>query len=198
MRVFGLTGNIGSGKSTVAEMFRRAGVPVLDADRIAREVTAPGGRAHAAVVREFGREILLPNGSIDRGKLAGIVFSDPSRRARLEALTHPAILEGMKEALEGLSRDGHAVAIVEAALIHESGATGLFEAVISVRCEKETQLRRLTARDGMSMEQALARLGAQMDAGRKAGRSDHVIDNSGTLEETRAQVDRLTRVLLDR
>ncbi len=196
MKVFGLTGNIGSGKSTVAGMFRRAGIPVLDADRIAREVTAPGGRAHEAVVREFGREILLPDGTIDRRKLADIVFADPSRRARLEALTHPAILESMKEALDGLSREGHSSAIVEAALIHESGAKGLFEAVISVRCGEETQLRRLLARGGMSTEQALARLRAQMDAERKAGRSDYVIDNSGGLEETQAQVERIARVLL--
>jgi len=197
MKVYGLTGNIGSGKSTVAGMFRRAGIPVLDADRIAREVMAPGGRAHEAVVREFGREILLPDGTIDRRKLADVVFSDPSRRARLEALTHPAILEAMKEALDGLSREGRPAAIVEAALIHESGAKGLFDAVISVRCDEGTQLRRLLARGGLSTEQALARLRAQMDAERKAGRSDYVIDNSGGMEETLAQVERLARVLLE-
>jgi len=196
MKVFGLTGNIGSGKSTVAAMFRRAGIPGLDADRIAREVTAPGGRAHEAVVREFGREILLPDGSIDRRKLADIVFADPSRRARLEALTHPAILDAMRSALDKLSHEGHAAAIVEAALIHESGAKGLFDAVIAVRCDEATQLRRLLARGGMSSEQALARLRAQMDAEKKAGRSDYVIDNSGGVEETRAQVERLARALL--
>ncbi|MBE0603937.1 MAG: dephospho-CoA kinase, partial [Deltaproteobacteria bacterium] len=150
----------------------------------------------SSVVREFGRGILLPDGSIDRGKLADIVFSDPPRRARLEALTHPAILEAMKEALDGLSRDGHRAAIVEASLIHESGGKGLFEAVVFVRCDEETQLRRLMARGGISMEQALARLRAQMDAERKADRSDHVIDNSGSLEETRVQVEKLARVLL--
>jgi len=177
-------------------MFRRAGIPVLDADRISREVTAPGGRAHSSVVREFGREILLPDGFIDRRKLADIVFSDSARRARLEALTHPAILEAMKEALDGLSREGHRAAIVEAALIHETGGKGLFEAVISVRCDAGTQLRRLMARGGISMEQALARLRAQMDAEKKAVRSDHVIDNSGSPEETRAQVEKLVAVLL--
>jgi dephospho-CoA kinase len=196
MKVFGLTGNIGSGKSTVAGMFRQAGIPVLDADRIAREVTAPGGRAHDGVVREFGREILLSDGTIDRRKLADIVFSDPSRRSRLEALTHPAILEAMKEALDALSREGRPAAVVEAALIHESGAKGLFDAVISVRCDEETLLRRLLARGGISEEQAMARLRAQMDAERKAERSDHVIDNSGSMEETRAQAERLARVIL--
>ena len=196
MRVFGLTGNFGSGKSTVASMFLRAGIPVLDADRISREVTAPGGSAYPAVVREFGRRILLPDGSIDRGKLAEIVFADPGRRARLEAITHPAILEAMKAALEDLSRDGYRAAVVEAALIHESGRKGLFDAVIFVRCDEETQLRRVMARDGVSRERATLRLRAQMGAEAKAARSDHVIDNSGSPEETRAQVERLARVLL--
>ncbi|MBP2673390.1 MAG: dephospho-coenzyme kinase [Deltaproteobacteria bacterium] len=196
MRVFGLTGNFGSGKSTVASMFLRAGIPVLDADRISREVTAPGGSAYPAVVREFGRRILLPDGSIDRGKLAEIVFADPGRRARLEAITHPAILEAMKAALEDLSRDGYRAAVVEAALIHESGRKGLFDAVIFVRCDEETQLRRVMARDGVSRERATLRLRAQMGAEAKAARSDHVIDNSGSPEETRAQVERLARILL--
>jgi dephospho-CoA kinase len=197
MRVFGLTGNFGSGKSTVAAMFLRAGIPALDADRISREVAAPGGRVHSSIVREFGRRILLPDGSIDRGKLADIVFTDPARRARLEAITHPAILDAMKAALEELSREGYRAALVEAALIHESGRKGLFDVVISVRCDGETQLRRVMERDGMSREQAQLRLRAQMDPEGKAARSDHVIDNSGSPEETRAQVERLARTLLE-
>lgn len=198
MRVFGLTGNFGAGKSTVAEMFRRAGIPVIDADRLSREATEPGGPAHAAVVREFGPGILRPDGSVDRGKLADIVFADPARRARLEEITHPAILAAMKEALGSLAGRGFPAAIVEAALIHEAGGKGLFEAVISVRCGEEEQLRRAMARDGISRERAMARIRAQMDAGAKAGRSDHVIDNSGGLGETRAQVERLARILLGR
>jgi len=197
MRVFGLTGNFGSGKSTVAAMFRRAGIPVLDADRISRDVTAPGGRAHSAVAREFGPGVLLPDGSIDREALAGIVFSDPARRAALEAITHPAILEAMKEAIEALSREGHRAVLVEAALIHETGRKGLFDAVIMVRCDPETQLRRAMGRDGISRERALERLGAQMDAEGKAARSDYVIDNSGPPERTLAQVERLVGILLE-
>src|SRR5512140_906809 len=107
MRIFGLTGNIGSGKSTVAAMLREAGIPVLDADGISREVTAPGGRAYDAVVREFGRGIVRDDGSIDRKRLGEIFFADPRRRSRLEAITHPAILESMKEAIAGIERDGH-------------------------------------------------------------------------------------------
>ncbi|MHB1039839.1 MAG: dephospho-CoA kinase, partial [Desulfobacteria bacterium] len=121
MRVFGLTGNIGSGKSTVAAMLREAGIPVLDADRISREVTAPGGRAYDAVVQTFGRGIVRDDGSIDRMRLGEIVFADPAARFRLEAITHPAILEAMKEAIAGIEREEHRAAVVEATLIHESG-----------------------------------------------------------------------------
>ena len=195
MRVFGLTGNIGSGKSAVAAMLREAGIPVLDADRISRKVTAPGGRAYDAVVEAFGRGILRQDGTIDRKRLGEIVFADPSLRARLEAITHPAILEAMKEAIAGIEREGHRAAVVEATLIHESGRKGLSEAVISVTCDRETAISRLAARDGMSRTQAEARLRAQMDADRKAGASDYVIDNSGSLEETRRQVVALVQVL---
>jgi dephospho-CoA kinase len=195
MRVFGLTGNIGSGKSTVAAMLREAGIPVLDADRISRDVTAPGGRAYDAVVQAFGRGIVRDDGSIDRKRLGEIVFSDPRRRSQLEAITHPAILEAIKEALSGIGREGHRAAVVEATLIHESGRKGLFEAVISVTCDRETAISRLAARGGMSRSQAEARLRAQMDAVRKADASDYVIDNSGDLEETRKQVVALVQVL---
>jgi dephospho-CoA kinase len=196
MRVFGLTGNIGSGKSTVAAMLREAGIPVLDADRISREVTAPGGRAYDAVIHAFGRGIVRDDGSIDRKRLGEIVFSDPASRERLERITHPAILEAMKEAIAGIERDGHRAAVVEATLIHESGRKGLFEAVISVTCDRETAICRLAARDGMSRGQVEARLRAQMDADRKAGASDYVIDNSASPEGTRRQVERIVRILL--
>lgn len=195
MRVFGLTGNIGSGKSTVAAMLLDAGIPVLDADRISREVTAPGGRAYDAVVHAFGRGILRDDGSIDRKLLGEIVFSDSGSRERLEKITHPAIFEAMKEAIAGIGREGHRAVVVEAALIHESGKKGLFDAVISVTCDRETAISRLAARDGMTRSQAEARLRAQMDAGRKAGISDYAIDNSGDPEETRRQVVALVQVL---
>jgi dephospho-CoA kinase len=196
MRVFGLTGNIGSGKSTVAAMLRDSGIPVLDADRISRDVTIPGGQTYDAVVGAFGREILRNDGAIDRKRLGEIVFADPASRERLERITHPAILEALKEAIAGIERDGHRVVVVEATLIHESGRKGLFESVISVTCDRETAISRLAARGGMPRSQAEARLRAQMDAGRKAGASDYLIDNSGDVESTRRQVVALAGVLL--
>ena len=182
----------------MAAMLREAGIPVLDADRISKEVTAPGGRAYDAVVQAFGRGIVLDDESIDRKRLGEIVFSDPASRERLERITHPAILEAMKEAIAGIEREGHRAAVVEATLIHESGRKGLSEAVISVTCDRETAISRLAARDGMSRTQAEARLRAQMDADRKAGASDYVIDNSGDIESTRRQVVALAGVLLEK
>ena len=191
-----MTGNIGSGKSTVAAMLRELGIPVLDIDRISKEVTAPGGRAYDAVVQAFGRVIVRDDGSIDRKRLGEIVFADPRLRSQLEVITHPAILQGVKEAIDGIKREGHRAAVVEATLIHESGRKGLFEAVISVSCDRETAISRLAARDGMSRAQAEARLRAQMPADLKAGASDHLIDNSGDIESTRRQVVALIEVLL--
>ncbi len=195
MRVFGLTGGIGSGKSTVAGMFRDEGIPVVDADRIARDVTAPGQYAYLEIVHRFGRDILDANGRIDRKRLGEIVFADPARRAELEAVTHPRIVEGIAYALQKLDAEGHPAAIVEAALIHEKGRGGMFEAVIGVWCDRIQQVRRLMARDGIPEAQALLRLSAQMDANAKAKASDHVIDNSDDRESTRAQVRALAALL---
>ncbi len=188
MRIFGLTGGIGCGKTTVAGMFRDEGIPVVDADRIAREVTAPGELAYLEIVHRFGRDILREDGEIDRAKLADIVFSDPLRRAELEAVTHPRIVEGIAYALQKLAAQGHRAAIVEAALIHEKGRGGMFDAVIGILCARSQQIERLAERDGMPREKALLRLSAQMDAEAKAKACDHVIDNSGDLSSTRAQV----------
>lgn len=188
MRVFGLTGGIGSGKSTVARMFRDEGIPVVDADRIARDVTAPGQYAYLEIVHRFGRGILRADGEIDRKRLAEIVFADPVRRAELEEVTHPRIVEGIAYALHDLDAAGHPLAIVEAALIHEKGRGGMFEAVIGIRCERSRQMKRLMDRDGIPEEKVLLRLSAQMDSDRKASASDYVIDNSGDMDSTRAQV----------
>ena len=169
-------------------MFREEGLPVIDADRIAREVTAPGRPAHEAIVRAFGREILLPGGRIDRKKLGGIVFSDPAKRAELETITHPEIARGIASELSRLESEGHGVAIVEAALIYETGRRAHIEAVIAVRCDRMQQVRRLVERDGIPEEQAIRRIASQMDPDEKARASEHVIDNSGDLGATRAQV----------
>lgn len=195
MRVFGLTGGIGTGKSTVAGFFREEGIPVVDADRISREVLAPGRTAYLRVVRRFGMKVLKQDGSIDRQRLGELVFADPTARADLEALTHPPIREGIVGALRTLEREGHELVIVEAALIHEKGRGDLFEAVIGVRCDLPRQVERIMARDGISRQQSQSRIQAQMDPERKTRASEYRIDNSGDLGETRRQVAALIRTL---
>ena len=195
MRVFGLTGGIGSGKSTVARLFREENIPVVDADRISREITSPGKPAYIEIVGRFGEEILSPDGRIDRKMLGAIIFTDPGKRAYLEAITHPRISEGMREAISALASEGHPVVIVEAALIHEREPQGMFEGVIGVRCGRGSQIERLMRRDGISREQALQMVSSQMDPEKKARASDYVIDNSGDLDETRAQVRALAKTL---
>lgn len=195
MRIFGLTGGIGSGKSVVARMFREEKIPVVDADRISREVTAPGKPAHEEIVRRFGAQILLSDGRINRKMLGAIIFADPGKRAELEAITHQYISEGIRDAVFALSSEGHAVVIVEAALIHEKGRQGICEAVIGVRCGRELQVERLMSRDGISREEALRIVSSQMDPEEKALASDYVIDNSGDLAGTRAQVRALAETL---
>jgi dephospho-CoA kinase len=195
MRVFGLTGGIGSGKSTVARMFREENIPVVDADRISREITSQGKPAYTDIVGRFGEEILLPDGRIDRKLLGAIVFANPGKRAELEAITHPRISEGMREAISALASKGHPVVIVEAALIHEKEPQGMFEAVIGVRCGRKPQVERLMRRDGIPREQALQVVSSQMDPEKKARASDYVIDNSGDLDGTRAQVRALAETL---
>jgi dephospho-CoA kinase len=195
MRVVGLTGGIGTGKSTVAEMLREEGIAVVDADRLAREVTEPGNPAHTAILAAFGPEVLLPDGRIDRKRLGDIVFASPARRARLEEITHPRIREAIDAAVSRLAAQGHPVAVVEAALIYEKGRKGFFDAVIAAWCDRERQVARLMARDGMTQEQAEARIATQMDPAEKARLSEHVVDTSGTFEDVRRQVRDLAEKL---
>ena len=195
MRIIGLTGGIGTGKSTVARFFREEGIPVVDADQVSREIMEPGSEVFRRIVLRFGKELLLPDGRIDRRRLGEQVFSDPAARTDLEAITHPGIREGIVKSLHALEANGHEVAIVEAALIHEKGRGDLFQSVIGVRCEAPRQIERIMARDGISRDQATARIASQMDPGKKARASDYVIDNSGDLEDTRRQVAALARRL---
>jgi len=193
MRVLGLTGGIGSGKSMVAEMFAELGATVIDADQIARDIVEPGQPALGEIVSSFGRDILLPDGRLHRAKLAEIIFGDPAARARLNAITHPRIRERM-EVEVAARRSGPGVLIVDIPLLFENGRQSSVEKVIVVWVDLETQRRRLTERDGLTAEAAGQRIAAQMPLDDKRARADHVIDNSGDRENTRRQVEALYRV----
>ena len=192
----GLTGGIASGKTTVALTFRRLGAVVLDADLLGRELLEPGGAAHQAVVARFGENILDGERRIDRPALAAIVFSDAQARADLEALLHPRILEHAERRLAfELARRPAPVAVLEAALLVETGLHTRFDRLVVASCSREAQLQRLTAR-ALTLEQAFARLEAQGSLEAKKAVADYVIDTEGTLEQTRAQSERVYAALV--
>jgi dephospho-CoA kinase len=188
MRVLGLTGGIGSGKSMVAQMFARLGAVVIDADQVAREVVEPGQPALEQIAAAFGPDVLLPDGHLDRPKLAEIIFANAAERAKLDAITHPRIRTRMDELIKA-RRSGPGVLIVDIPLLYESERRTSVEKVIVVWVDPQTQLRRIRQRDGLSAEAARQRIAAQMPLEAKRARADHVIDNSGTKEDTRRQVE---------
>jgi dephospho-CoA kinase len=192
VRILGLTGGIGSGKSMVALMFAQLGAAVIDADQLAREVVEPGEPALQEIAETFGRDVLLPDGRLNRGKLADIIFADAAARARLNAITHPRIRKRMDAAVEA-RRSGPGVLIVDIPLLYENDRASTVEKVIVVWVDAETQLRRLNERDGLTVDAARQRIAAQMPLEAKRARADHVIDNSGSRENTRHQVEAIYR-----
>ena len=184
----GLTGGIASGKSTVASMLRDLEYPVLDADSIARELLEPGQDAYQEVVREFGDGILARGGAVDRPKLAAIVFGDAQKRARLNQILHPRIQEVVANWFAALDRPGGSdLAFEDAALILEAGAKKKLDRVVVCWCRPEQQIERLQER-GLSVEEAKARIAAQMPMEEKRRLADETIDCSGSIEETQKQV----------
>ncbi|RNC66624.1 MAG: dephospho-CoA kinase [Desulfuromonadales bacterium] len=195
MRIIGLTGGIASGKSTVARILEQLGASVVDADQLAREAVRPGMPALDAIVADFGPDVLLTDGSLDRKALGRIIFADPQARRRLEAITHPAIARLADERLDELRRAGKEVVFYMAPLLIEAGVTGRVDEIWVVYVDRETQLARLTGRDGIGRDEAEQRLAAQMPMDEKAAHGAAVIDNRGTPEETERQVAALWKKL---
>lgn len=185
----GLTGGIGSGKSEVSRRLREHGAVVIDADRIAREVVEPGTPGLAAVVAEFGRDVLLPSGALDREKVGRIVFADPDRLAALNAIVHPLVGERMQELMDAAPAE--AVVVYDVPLLAENGLAGMYDEVVVVDAPEETQLDRLVARRGMTEEDARARMANQASRADRRAVATHVIDNSGTLADLKTQIDAL-------
>jgi dephospho-CoA kinase len=189
VHLFGLTGGIATGKSTVAARLRARGLPVIDADSLAREVVAPGTDGLRALVDAFGAGVLGPDGALDRKALARLAFSDEAARRKLNAITHPRITRlGMERAAE-LDRAGEPLACYEAALIVENGVADAFRPLVVVSCPEDVQLARVRARDAASAEDALARIRSQKSMAEKVAAADHVIDTSGTLEQGALRTD---------
>ena len=186
----GLTGGIATGKSTVGAMFVELGCHLIESDQITHQLFEPGQAVHAAVVKQFGNRILAPDGTIDRRILGDIVFKDPQARAKLNGLVHPAIIQRQQEWLQEMeAQDPHGIAIVDAALMIEVGTYKNYDKVIVVTCSPEMQRERLRARSALSEEEIESRIRSQMPAEEKIKYADFVIDNSGSIESTRVQVE---------
>jgi dephospho-CoA kinase len=195
---WGITGGIASGKSAVASMLRELGFRVLDADSLAHKLVEPGQAAYNDVVHAFGREILGKDSRVDRTKLASIVFADRSKLDRLNAIVHPRVGEAMDRQFEEWQAAGiHDIAFVEAALIVEAGLHKRLDGLVVAWCRPEQQLERLRARK-MSDEEAHHRIAAQLPIAEKLRYATEKIDCSGTLEETRRQVEALAAKLRSR
>jgi len=188
MLIVGLTGGIASGKSLVTRVFRDLGAHVIDADKIVHNLLAPGQEAFSEVVAHFGRDIQMPDGSIDRRRLGDIVFNHPGERAWLNQCIHPRVFEAYNAQVRHIcEREPDAIVIMDAALLIETGYHKHMGKLIVVYASQQDQVNRLMARDRFTLEQAMARIASQMPLDEKRAYADYVIENTGTREETEQQ-----------
>ncbi len=193
----GLTGSIAVGKSFVLSVLRDLGCATFDADKIAHSMMEPGLPAHNDIVREFGPEVLAVDGSIDRAKLGAIVFADEDRRKRLNQIVHPRVIEEQDRLLSDVERkDPRGIAVMDAALIIESGGYKRFDKLIVAFCEREIQIERLMRRNNITREDAERRIAAQMSSDEKRRYADFEIDTSGPFDQTRKRVTEVFNQLL--
>lgn len=192
-RIVGLTGGIGCGKSAVAAALAERGARVIDADVLAREAVAPGSPALAAIRARFGPAVFAPDGSLDRAALGRLVFQDTEARRALNAIVHPEVARLARARMEALEQEGAPVIVYDVPLLYENGLDRALGAVIVVTAPPEVQRARIRARDGLPDAEIEARIAAQMPLEEKVRRATWIIDNGGTLEETRAQVEALWR-----
>lgn len=189
MDVYGLTGGIGSGKSTVAGLLEEYGVPVVSADELSRIVVSPGSEGLREVAEEFGAGVIADDGTLDRGRLAGVVFADPARRRRLEEILHPRIRERFEQVLDALEKAGHEVAVYEVPLLFEKNLQGEMKAVMLVTAPEAVRVRRVCARDDVTETEVRARIAAQMPESQKRKRADYIIENDGNVDALRREVE---------
>ena len=189
----GLTGGVASGKSTVSAILAELGAVVIDADLLAREVVAPGTEGLAAVVEEFGPDVLGPDGGLDRPRLGALVFADPERRRALESIIHPRVRARAAE-IEAAARAG-AVVVHDIPLLAETGQAASFEAVVVVDVPVEVQVDRMVRVRGMSEADARARIAAQADRDARLAVATYVVENTGDLDELRARVEEVYRTI---
>jgi dephospho-CoA kinase len=197
VRVFGLTGGIGSGKSTVAERLRARGIPVVNADDLARVAVAPGSAGLSRVADYFGPSVLTPGGELDRAELGKIVFSDAEARRTLDSIIHPIVRQLAAERFRELAERGEPLACYEVPLLYEVGLDRTYHPVLVVSAPLAQREQRIAQRDGFDPRQVAARIAAQMPLEDKVRRADYVIDNAGTREELIEATDAVLSALCD-
>lgn len=197
MHVIGLTGGIASGKTLISNILAEFGLPIIDADIIAREVVKPGENAWLDIVNTFGRDILHDDGDLDRKKLGKIVFGDQEALDKLNNITHPAVLTKINKKIELLKKENKNQAVVVVVpLLFESGMDKIMDEVWVVDVEPEIQLKRLILRENLTLEEATQRINSQMPLAEKIARADKVINNSGDIDSTREAVIGLSKELM--
>ncbi len=184
MYIIGLTGSIASGKSTVSRILAECGAPVVDADLIARAVAERGEVGWQKIVEAFGKDVLQENGQLDRGKIGEMIFRDSAKRAELDSIMHPIILERMEAEIAAYEKQGEAIVILDIPLLLELGWQDKVSVVWLVAVSPDTQKKRLMARNNLTEDQAAVRIASQMSIEEKRRYADVIIDNDGTLEET--------------
>lgn len=195
MKWIGLTGGIATGKSTVSRILVESGCPVVDADQLAREVVAVGSPGLLKTVEEFGTDILLDDGQLDRKKLGQLIFSNPEKRARLEKIIHPLVRALAKQKRNDLERAGYSLAFYDVPLLFEKQMQSQFDIIVVVGCSAELQVKRLMEREGLTKDEADRRVQSQISISDKIKWANEVLDNSGTIENLRAQVKDLLKRL---
>ena len=194
----GLTGGMGSGKSLAASYFKALGAQMIDADRISRELVAPGKPAWKEIIEEFGSNVLNPDQTLNRKQIAAIVFNDESKRKRLEDIIHPRVIVEERRLYEKYrQKNSRVLAVIDAALLIESGNYKNVDKVVVVQCGKEEQIRRVMERDGTARSEVENRLHSQMPLEEKVGFGDYILRNDGTRESLKSQVGELYRNLRD-
>lgn len=188
----GITGGFGTGKTTVANCFKNFGAKIIDADKIARRLTRPGSKVYKRIISIFGVTVLKKNKFINREKLSQIVFNSNNLLERLNQAVHPEVIKVIKKQIKGSAKK---IIILDVPLLFEAGLQYLVDKTIVVRANKDEQLKRLVIRTSLSRENILKRINAQMRLSDKIRQADFVIDNNGTIEKTKKQVERLRRVL---
>lgn len=187
-KVFGLTGSIASGKSTVSNFLKECNIPIVDADIIAKEVVEKGQPAYKKIIEAFGPDIVLQNGEINRPLLGSIIFNDKEKRLQLNSIVHPEVRRVMLEQTNTYLANGEPIVIMDIPLLYEGNLVHLVEKVIVVTVNEETQLSRLMNRNHLTREEAVSRISSQIPVKEKEEKADFVIDNNGNLEDTKQQV----------